>query len=196
MEAVADDRIGVLERRHAELLERRRRLREAGASPAEIVPVVEELDRIEAELRALPRTTRDEDDGLRWKDAFLVGAASIVVAGLAIGAAALGFRSSSSAATTPEHVVRVRLHSALQASSCSTTSARATLTWTWTLERSGHEGEIALVRAKGPGLARTYRVPVGHAGVRLVRSTPCEPVGTVWKVRLVRVGSKPAELAH
>ena len=123
--------------------------------------------------------------------------AAVVVAAVATGAAAFGFRSSSAAATTAaETVVRVRLHSSIHGTSCSATSARARLTWTWTLERSGHDGETALVRARGPGLAPTYRVPVSGGHVRLERTSPCEPAGTVWKVRLIRVGSKPAVLAH
>jgi hypothetical protein len=195
--AVEDDRIGALERKRAELLERRRELREAGAPPAKIVPVVEELDRVEAELRAVPAPVREEDDELRWKDALLVGAASVVVAAVATGAAALAFGSSSSSgATTDDTVVRVRLHSALAASRCSATAARARLTWTWTVESSGHDGEVATIHANGPGLASAYRVRVDDGRVRLARTTPCEPFGTVWKVTLARVGSTPTELSH
>src|SRR4051794_26425869 len=115
--AVEDDRIGALERRRAGLLERRPELRAARAPPSQVVPVVEELDRVEAELRAAPAPAREEDDELRWKDALVVGAASIVVGAVATGAAALAFGSSSSSgATTNDTVVRVRLHSALDAS--------------------------------------------------------------------------------
>jgi len=154
--------------------------------------VVEELDRVDAELRALTPEGPAQEDELRWKDALLVSAAAVVVAAVAAGAAALGFRSSSGGA---EAVVRVRLHSALHATACSTASARARLTWSWTLESSGHDGEVAVIRAIGPGLAPRYRVRVRDGRVHLVRTTPCEPVGTTsWKVRLVRVGSTPAEL--
>ena len=195
--AVEDDRIEALERRHAELLERRRELRAAVAPPSEIVPVVEELDRVEAELRAAPAPAPVEDEALRWRDALLVGAASIVVAAVATGAAALAFGSgSSSGATTNHTVVSVRLHSALDASRCSATAARARLTWTWTVESPGHDGEVATIHATGPGLVSAYRVRVGDGRVRLVRTTPCEPFGTVWKVTLVRVGSTPAELSQ
>ena len=195
--AVEDDRIGALERKRAELLARRRELREAGAPPSRIVPVVEALDRVEAELRAVSPAAPTEDDELRWKDALLVGAAAIVVAAVATGAAALAFGSSSSSgATTNDTVVRVRLQSALEASRCSATAARARLTWTWTVESSNHDGEVATIHAAGPGLGSAYRVRVGDGRVRLVRTTACEPFGTVWKVTLVRVGSTPAELSH
>jgi hypothetical protein len=194
---MAEDRTGALERRRAALLERRRGLREAGAPTAEIIAVVEELDRVEAELRAVAPERPAEDDALRWKDALIVSAAAIVVGAVATGAAALGFRSSPAGATIAGTVVRVRLHSVVHATACSTTSARARLTWSWTLESAGHDGEVAVIRAIGPGLAPTYRVRVGDGQVRFVRTTPCEPVGTtVWRVRLVRVGSLPAELSH
>jgi hypothetical protein len=194
---VAQDRTRGLERRRAELLERRRELREAGAPASEIIPVIEELDRIDAELRPVATERPAEDDALRWKDALIVGAAAIVVGAVATGAAALGFRSSSAGATTADSVVRVRLHSGLNATACSTTSARARLTWSWKLESSGHDGEVAVIRATGAGLAPRYRVRVSDDQVRLIRTTPCEPAGTtVWRARLVRVGSLPATLSH
>lgn len=195
---MAEDRTSALERRRAELLERRRRLREAGAAPKEIVPVVEELDRVEAELRAQPPPER-EDDELRWRSALIVAVAAVAVAGIASLAAAFAFGSgSSSGATVPDDgFVHVRLKSALRpGGTCSKTMQRAVITWTWTVEGSGHDGEPATIRTSGPGLARTYRVPVGSGRVRLERTSPCVPAGTVWKARLVRVGSRPAELSH
>jgi hypothetical protein len=194
--AVENDRTTALERRRAELLEQRRELRAGGAPAARIAPVVEELDRVDAELRALVPPESADDEQLRWRDAVVVAAAAAVVAALSAGAAALAFGHGSRATAADDHFVQARLKSSLQGTSCSPTTAKAALAWTWTLQSPGHDGETATIRATGPGLAPIYHVPVTSDRVRLARTSPCEPVGTHWKVRLVQVGSTPARLAR
>jgi hypothetical protein len=125
--------------------------------------------------------------------------AAVAVGGIAALAAALAFGSDSSSGATAagDTVVHARLHAALRPGNpCSSTMQRAVITWTWTLEGSGHDGALATIRTEGPGLAPTYRVKVASERVRLEQTSPCVPAGTVWKAKLVRVGSKPAELSH